>query len=368
LDIIDSLTILGPGVKLLTVSGNNASSVFHITGGTAKISGLTIAGGRSSVGGGINNQNVASTMNLSNCTVFGNTSTSYGGGGIWNEGTMSLVGCVVAANSAANLGAGAGIYNNFGTLRMTNCTLFANGATYLGGGGILNAGPLIVANCTIAGNTVNAAGDSGGGIYNYPFGTVQIQNSIVASNSTLSAASPDVSGVFASQGYNLIGVTNGSSSWAPFPNSGDQLGSLAAPINPKLGPLQDNGGPTFTMALLPGSSALDKGKSFGLATDQRGFGRPYDNPGVANAPGGDGSDIGAFELNPPALFIMRSAPNVVLLWSTNDTGYSLKSAAALPTAPGDWRPVPGTPAVVGSQYAVTNGPASGNKVYRLTSP
>src|SRR5207245_2663498 len=64
-----------------------------------------------------------------------------------------------------------------------------------------------------------------------------------------------------------------------------------------LGPLQDNGGPTFTHALLRCSPAIDKGANFTpSAADQRGFPRPVDDPNIANAAGGDGSDVGAFEV------------------------------------------------------------------------
>jgi hypothetical protein len=79
-------------------------------------------------------------------------------------------------------------------------------------------------------------------------------------------------------------------------------GTIAgAPLtaDPLLGPLADNGGPTRTMALLPGSPALDAGSAFGLSTDQRGQPRPHDCATLANA--GDGSDVGAFELQPPAV-------------------------------------------------------------------
>jgi hypothetical protein len=77
----------------------------------------------------------------------------------------------------------------------------------------------------------------------------------------------------------------------------DRVGSIASPINPKLGLLQMNGGPTPTHALLPGSPAIDQGNCFGVHTDQRGWHRPFDYPSIPNAPGGDGSDIGAFELS-----------------------------------------------------------------------
>jgi hypothetical protein len=105
-------------------------------------------------------------------------------------------------------------------------------------------------------------------------------NTIIALNS---GVAPDVCGTFTSQGYNLIAVTNGSSG---FPGTGDRVGSSGAPLDPKIGPLADNGGPTFTRALLPGSPAIDAGTAIGvLPTDQRGLLRPQ----------GPGVDIGAFE-------------------------------------------------------------------------
>jgi hypothetical protein len=96
-------------------------------------------------------------------------------------------------------------------------------------------------------------------------------------------------------------------------------GFLTAPTDqintdPLLGPLQDNGGPTFTHALLPGSPAIDKGKNFsGATTDQRGpgFVRTFDDVSTANATGGDGTDIGAFEVQctefPPVITLKAAA-------------------------------------------------------------
>jgi hypothetical protein len=98
-----------------------------------------------------------------------------------------------------------------------------------------------------------------------------------------------VSGTFLSLGHNLIGVTNGSSG---FSSSGDRVGSAAAPLDPKLGPLANNGGPTLTMALLLGSPAIDAGDpSVAPSTDQRGINRPI----------GPAPDIGAFEYGLPAV-------------------------------------------------------------------
>ena len=87
---------------------------------------------------------------------------------------------------------------------------------------------------------------------------------------------------FDSNGYNLIGDGNATSA---FNQSGDQSGV----IDPKLGALADNGGPTNTHALLSGSPAIDKGKAFGTTTDQRGETRPIDLASVDNAPDGYGA-------------------------------------------------------------------------------
>jgi hypothetical protein len=143
--------------------------------------------------------------------------------------------------------------------------------------------------------------------------TVVVRNTLIASNQTdvydattengLTAngqianndvLGPAVAGDFTSQGFNLIGVADDSTGFVNGTNA-DQVGSAVAPIDPLLGPLQLNGGPTPTLALLPGSPAIDQGKCFGVRIDQRGRARPYKNPRIPNAPGGDGSDIGAYE-------------------------------------------------------------------------
>jgi hypothetical protein len=165
---------------------------------------------------------------------------------------------------------------------------------------------LLVVNSTIASNTST---HYGGGIANGPFatGTTEIRNSIVAGNNSVNAG-PDVLGVFTSSGYNLIGNSSGGTG---FTNTGDQLN-----VNPLLGPLANYGGPTLAMALRSGSPALDKGKSFGQTTDQRGFGRPLDDPNIANASGGDGADIGAYEADPRFRIVNLSRVG-------NDMGLSL---------------------------------------------
>src|SRR2546426_7375342 len=90
-------------------------------------------------------------------------------------------------------------------------------------------------------------------------------------------------------------------------------------LDPKLGPLRNNGGQTMTMALLPGSPALDVGRQNGLDTDQRGRSRTFDDPTIVNPLGADGTDIGAFELQSPApVFarVVKAGADVVLKLAT----------------------------------------------------
>jgi hypothetical protein len=104
-----------------------------------------------------------------------------------------------------------------------------------------------------------------------------------------------------------------------------------------------------------------------LAEDQRGAPRPFDFASVANAGGGDGSDIGAFELGLPLLNIARQTSNVVLRWPEPYGDFILESTPALP-ASNNWTPVTNSP-VIGpaEQYYVTVSPATGNRLFRLRS-
>ena len=286
------LAIVGPGAKTIAVSGNNASRVFNHFAGTVTISGLAISNGNATgSGGAITN---AAPLTLSNCSVAGNTSAGNGGA-VCNtaDGILRISGCTFSGNTAttsANNGGGGAIYDNStilgGSVSIVNSTFHGNAANGSGGGIYSATRPLLLTNCTFSGN---AAASNAGAIYSSSGFTVG--NTIIAGNTCPNG--PNIYGFAHSLGYNLIGATDGSSGWLASGTGMDLTG-----IDPVLGPLQDNGGPTFTMALLPGSPAIDAGGSFGLPTDQRGQSRPYDNSALANANqfGEDGSDIGAFEL------------------------------------------------------------------------
>ena len=200
---------------------------------------------------------------------------------------MTLATSTMSGNSA-NGDFGGAVFN-LGTATITACTISGNSAWY--GGGISNYGVLNIDASTISGNTAWY----GGGTYNHY--AIMLTNSIVAGN----LPNPnmfDVSGALTpSSAFNLIGVGEGMTGISDSTN-GNQVGTVATPIDPRLGPLQDNGGPTKTMALLPGSSAINTGSNALLPTDlvndQRGSGFPR----IV----GDLVDIGAFEYQtaPPA--------------------------------------------------------------------
>ncbi|HVC97858.1 MAG TPA: choice-of-anchor Q domain-containing protein, partial [Pirellulales bacterium] len=173
-DTTGTTTIEGPGANLLTINGNSASGVFSVTSGASTLlDSLTIANGNASFGGGIYNDG---TVSVGYCTLSGNQATD--GGGIYSRGTLTVSYCTLVGNSASLDGGG---INGGGTVSVGNSTLAGNsasGAGAGGGGGIYTTGSLTVGNSTLAGNS---AGGAGGGILNNQ-GTVTAWNSTFAGN------------------------------------------------------------------------------------------------------------------------------------------------------------------------------------------
>ena len=323
--ITQNVDIVGPGARAVTVSGNNNSRVFVISGigVTANISGLTVTGGNAvpiligatfiGDGGGILNANGA-TLNLTEMNISGNAATSLGGGvatrailGVTT--TTNISRCLISGNSAV---AGGGGISNLGTVilssavtTITNTTVTSN-TTLAEGGGISNTGGTMnLTNNTISHNESVAVG---GGIVNVAgalVGIVNVRNTIIAQNNAvvgLNLISSDGLGIFNSLGNNLVGnnldidvsfmanlVVGGV--LQPQAN-GDIVGSVEVGfqiVDPLLDALQNNGGLTNTRALLTGSPALDRANNcvftntcpinpsgnnppFALLTDQRGTG------------------------------------------------------------------------------------------------
>jgi hypothetical protein len=263
-----NICIQGPGANLLTVNGVGGSVFAVHSGATVTLSRLAITGGVGH-GGGIYNQG---TVTVNDSTIRDNTAgdPTNGGGtgaGIWNDvgATLTMNGSTVSGNSAiGNLSYapshGGGVAN-YGTMTLNNSTISGNSASQGFGGGVSN--PLATSVMTLHDSTVsaNSATAPSGGVDNR--GILSIRNSIIAGNT-----GDDLSGDVLSEGYNLFGITDG----------GGFTGTDLLEVVPLLGPLQDNGGPTETMAPLPGSPAIDRtpgapGVNF-PATDQRGIPRP----------------------------------------------------------------------------------------------
>jgi len=290
--------------------------------GTLSINNSIISNNSGGTGGGL--ANVHGTATITN-SIINNNQASSGYGGIANIGTdipnvgiMTLVNSQVSNNKAPfELGNGGGGIGNSSraTLNLINSTV-NNNATNSQGGGIRNLrATLTVRNSTISGNNAK----NGGGIYNdsivnllnatiafnqantgggicfentfTPNTGTNSRNTIISNNTANSA--PDIFERLNSQGYNLIGNSSGASI------TGDITGNLLN-VDPFLDPvLRSSGTSTLTHALLANSPAVDKGAAAaGITTDQRGLPRPIDFQEISNASGGDGSDIGAFEVQP----------------------------------------------------------------------
>jgi hypothetical protein len=343
--ITEDVSISGPGAGILTIRPEpGAATGFRIfnfgNGVEGSMRRVTVSGGVAEEGGGISNGN--GTLTLEGVVIAGNEAFNEGsieamarGGGVFSAGRLILREAVVRDNRASAeshdsgaYAAGGGIYSA-GVLTMEATTVNGNvvsavasgasGATAEGGGLRVITGQSEIKRSTISGNSATADGGTaqaarGGGIKGTLLGvsgSTIVRNAVgspeIAAGANLESggmmgfsnsivAEPlgggdNCSGIIASGGFNLD--EDGS---CEFEVEGD-LAGVAAGLDPVL---RMNGGPTPTHALLPGSAAIDRGKSFGMAVDQRGLPRPSDFAEISNSEGGDGSDIGAFELQAPS--------------------------------------------------------------------
>jgi hypothetical protein len=293
LDILKPVSIEGPGANVLTVKqtafGERVFDVQPAAGVAVAISGLTITGGNTLFDGGGVQLLTGAALTLSAVEITGNTSGGNGGGisqGILSGSVMTIINSTIANNSAGDSNSlGGGICILSGSATIINSTISGNSAG-VGGGVRAGAGAVTIRNCTITGNTASlrVAGISQGGSE-----TLTLSSTIVAGN-TAPGAQEIEDAVQPASDHNLIGndiglmgISNGM--------NGNLIGTAANPINPMLGPLQFNGGPTRTHAPLPGSLAINHGSDLiGLASDQRGL------PFLRHF--GAGVDIGAFETQP----------------------------------------------------------------------
>jgi hypothetical protein len=286
-----SLNVIGSGATTTIIDGGRTSTVVLIPMGNTQVtlSKLTIQHGNAfqQRGGGIYN---SGSLTISNSSISGN-GAFISGGGIYNSGSLTISNSSISGNGCAGIVygcSGGGIYSS-GEVTINNSTINGNTAVTIAqgfgaaGGGIqISGGSTTLNNSTVSGNSASSrySSSSGGGIS----GSATLQNSIVADNTADSGG--NCAGTMTSTGYNLS-----SDSSCNFTGPGDLNNT-----DPKLGPLQNNGGPTQTQALLPGSPAIDAGNPSGctdslgrlLKTDQRGAPRP-------DKEDSGGCDMGAYE-------------------------------------------------------------------------
>ena len=341
--ITQPVAILGPGARLLTITGRGSARTFTAASANVTISGLTFSGGATATlfnGGGVYN---IGTLTLQDCTVSSNISVGADpsglGGGAYNAAgaTLNVVRCTFRNNSASLYGGG--IYSD-GILNVTNSTFTGN--TALRGGGIISraaggAAMMTLRNCTITGNTatdgVASPGFGGGGVF-AEGNSMQYfaANNIFAGN--ISTNDPDVRGNFTSHGHNLIGVRGDSNGFTNAIN-GDLVGTTASPLNAQFGGFGNHGGPTDTRALLSNSPAINAGDNvLAPITDQR------DYPRMAV------SDIGAFEFGSGNLRITNIARigndiAVRFVEAVSNRTYRLDRKMELSDAL--WQSIPGLP-------------------------
>jgi hypothetical protein len=242
------------------------------------------------------------TLTLQNIHLRNATALGSAGAILVSSGTLVLD-RVTISGCHVNEGDGGAIVAGSSSLTLVNSTLSGNSAAHHGGALVIEGGTAAITNTTITGNS-SGFSNLTGGIRN--LGTTTLRNSIVAGNAGTDL--PNLDGTFTSLGYNLIGEL-GLAPGNPtiVAATGDQLDVGLAALS--LGPLQNNGGSTPTHALLAGSAARDQGHASGGTTDQRGLTRPCDDASIANATGGDGGDIGAYEEQGPCF--ANVAPDAV---------------------------------------------------------
>ncbi len=323
-DLASELSVQGPGAESLTVRRDTGGQyqIFSVdASATVQIADMTIRGGSApgGRGGGIFNSGILTIERSVITKNVAATSTTGKGGGIFNDGSLTIIASSIEQNWVDVIGPstyGGGIYNS-GKLWVYDSAIVSNAAYWFGSGsGIYSEGEMVVLNSTIAGNqtdsgsAITAKGSlnvishstiSGNvGVSSYPGGGLRadgptfMRNTIVAGNEDW-----DVQGVLTSSDHNLVGDASTGSGFGP----NDVLD-----VDPLLGPLSDNGGPTLTMALLPGSPAIDAGDNTDAPEwDQRGPGFPRIVNGTI--------DIGAFEV--------QSSPIPPVAWPSSRAGNEL---------------------------------------------
>ena len=361
---LNALTIANGSEIAGFTCGSSGGGVCNF--GTLTVTDSTFAGNHADdFGGGI--INIGGTLTVSNSIFSGNNSTSLGGG-IYNTGTLIVTNSTFSSNTAAGTstskeGLGGAIHNNGGTLNVLNSTFVGNTAEGFttadtpgkGHGGAMYASGIVsIANSTFSANQAlggdntsscggfppcpfNGEGDANGGaIYilsssGHSITNVTFSDNVAQPGNNVQFTAPAISGgLFLQAGGMNLKNSILSNSISPFGTDCFSLGTVnqtnnliespgncGAPTvtaDPKLGPLQDNSGPTETMALQTGSPAIDAGDDANCpATDQRGLPRPQ----------GSHCDIGAYELRQTFADVSALYPyyeDIEILYANGYTG------------------------------------------------
>jgi hypothetical protein len=275
LDGTDSGTVIAlgssytVGISGFTIENGTGAGIANGYGGTVTATNDILADNSGGAGGGI--LDYGGTVTATNDT-FSRNSTSTAGGGIYENGggTVTATNDTFVDNSGSG---GGGIWAQGGTARVTNDTFLGNSADNYGGGiEVGDGGTMTATDDTLSGN-ISYDGD-GGGVGNFvSSGTLMLANTVLADNS-----GGNCGGTITNQGYNIS-----------YPSTDTSCPGTLLNGNPLLGSLQNNGGPTETMAITPASSAFEvvPAANCSVSTDQRGDPRP----GVPN----QNCDAGAFE-------------------------------------------------------------------------
>ena len=311
----DGLTITGNGTSntIIQAAASAGVATYRIikvnsSGSGATLEYMTLRYGVEASGGAMNMQNGTLTLNyvtVSDNQVNNSVSTGLNGGAISiNGGTLTINNSTLSNNSVTTSdtstnvrGSGGALFVGSGTANLNNVTVSGNSAIRGGGGLFANGGTINVNYSTITNNTSNSTNGTvyssldGGGI-NRNNGSINLKSSIVAGNQKYNSttdATADCSGTITSQGYNLTGSSTGCN----ISGTGDTTITPSTVFTSLLGSLADNGGNTYTHALIVGGAAVDTipsgTNSCGTSPfdyDQRGGTRPYNS----------NCDMGAYEL------------------------------------------------------------------------
>lgn len=295
LDVPGGVSIVGsgPGAVTIKLAAGQGQVIQHHapSGGPDVISGVTITGGIGGIGGGILNYG---GLTLDDVRITGNTSDQ--GGGLDTEGSLTISDSTIDHNTGilnGNPKPGGGITteSNAGPVTIANTTIAENSAGTGGGIYLRGAAPVTLENVTVADNhaTLGASG-AGGNIWLQTTTPLQADNTIIAGGTASTAGTENclvVMGASVTGSHNLENLNQ-----CGLTGAGDIVNA-----NPLLGPLQDNGGTTGTVALGVGSPAINGGAS---CLDATSMPLTHDERGIAR-PQGPGCDIGAFEFRLPSL-------------------------------------------------------------------